>query len=153
MPPFRFSFWTALLLLVFGLAAAAAGIFIERKVSLKLDRRAISATAVPMTAEVGLRKAHACSSLSPPLKVTGLPTAASKVTVEVTDLNFLFEHGGDTIPAPADGNIPEGALGAYFGPCPDEGEHSYRFRVNALDDAGKIIGIAEVVRPCCAGLP
>src|SRR5262249_29313172 len=110
-------------------------------------------TAQPMLATIALAKSHMCSDVSPEITVRQLPASATRLSVRVTDLNFVFEHGGGTVAVPSNGVIEEGALTEYFGPCPDEGDHTYRFRVNALDAQDKIVGIAETALPCCSQLP
>jgi hypothetical protein len=140
------------MILMFGLLCAAVGAGAYRVLSKRLERSAISPTAQPMAATINLAKQHVCAALSPPISLRQVPATAARISVQVTDLNFLFEHGGGVVEVPSTGVIPEGALSQYFGPCPDSGEHVYRFRVNALDDHNKIVGIAETSLPCCSGL-
>ena len=141
-----------LMILFFGFLCAAVGAGAYRFLSKRLERSAISPDAQPMVATIDLAKKHVCAAVSPPISIRQVPATAATISVQVTDLNFVFSHGGGVVPVPKSGVIPEGALSQYFGPCPDSGEHIYRFRVNALDGHNKIVGIAETSLPCCSGL-
>ena len=57
----------------------------------------------------------------------------------MTDLNMpSFHHGGSTIPF--SGNLVRQGAITYTGPCPPGGEHhTYRWTVQALDGAGKVL--------------
>jgi hypothetical protein len=143
----------AAFILLFGLLCAAVGAKGYQWAMKRSERHAILPTAQPMNVSVSLNKKHACSGDSPEIAVRQIPASANRIEVKLTDLNFLFEHGGGTVAVPSNGIIAEGALTEYFGPCPDEGEHTYRYRVNALNDEGKIVGIAEIALPCCSHLP
>jgi phosphatidylethanolamine-binding protein (PEBP) family uncharacterized protein len=67
----------------------------------------------------------------------------------MTDLNVpTFHHGGSTIGYDRDA-VSRGAI-RYTGPCPPRGEqHNYRWVVQAIDAAGKVIdtGSAEATFP------
>jgi len=144
--------WTSVklaLLLAFGAACAAVGGGIVYLLSNK-EHFALSHEAVPMAAQISLEKQNLCESLSPSIRVQNIPPGAKHMSVRITDLNYLFDHGGGIVAVPPSGEISEGALPSYIGLCPGPEDHTYRFRVDALDDANKIIGIAEVARPCCS---
>ena len=67
----------------------------------------------------------------------------------MTDLNVpTFHHGGSTIAYNGDA-VSRGSI-HYIGPCPPHGEHhNYRWVVQALDAAGKVLdqGSAEAMFP------
>lgn len=144
---------TIALIVLFGILGAVVGAWGIGKVNKRIERNSILPTAQPMAATVELNKKHVCSGLSPAIAVQKVPETATRLSVLLTDLNFVFDHGGGTIAVPSNGVIAEGALTEYFGPCPDEGDHTYRFRVNALDEHDKIVGIAETTLPCCSQFP
>ena len=140
-------------IILFGILCAVIGAEGFRLVSARIERKSIVPTAQPMNASITLARKHACSGVSPEIVVRKIPATATQIEVKLTDLNLLFEHGGGIVSVPSNGVIPEGALTQYFGPCPDEGEHTYRFRVNAFNEQSKIIGITELTLPCCSQLP
>ena len=150
---FRHPIAKAAFILLFGLLCAAVGAKGYQWAIKRAERNAILPTAQPMNVSLALSKKHACSGDSPEIVVRQIPANASHLEVKLTDLNFVFEHGGGTVPVPGNGAIAENALTEYFGPCPDEGDHTYRYRVNALDAQNKIVGIAETSFPCCSQLP
>jgi phosphatidylethanolamine-binding protein (PEBP) family uncharacterized protein len=91
----------------------------------------------------------ACASISPAFELGGVPAGTKRLSFRMTDLNMpTFHHGGSTIAY--DGNaVSRGAIG-YTGPCPPRGErHNYRWTVQALDAAGKVLdtGSAEAMFP------
>ena len=106
--------------------------------------------AMPMGAQVSLRKQNLCSRVSPSIRVQNIPAGAAHLSVRIIDLNYLFDHGGGIVAPPPSGEINEGALPTYIGLCPGDQDHTYRFRIDALDKANKIIGIAEEAMACCS---
>jgi phosphatidylethanolamine-binding protein (PEBP) family uncharacterized protein len=84
----------------------------------------------------------ACQRISPELRLSGVPTGTKKLRCEMQDLDVPgFRHGGSTISYDGD-NVKKGAI-HYIGPCPPHGErHRYRWTIQALDGAGKVIGTA-----------
>ncbi|WP_072396843.1 YbhB/YbcL family Raf kinase inhibitor-like protein [Hyphomicrobium sp. CS1GBMeth3] len=138
----------AFLVLAFGALCALGGAGLAYLYANK-QRYALAPSVTSMRAEIGLEKAHTCSSLSPPIRVQGVPPDTARIAVEVTDLNLAYSHGGGVVVPPPGGVISEGSLSEYMGPCPGVEEHAYRFRLNALSATNKIIGIAEVVKECC----
>jgi len=91
----------------------------------------------------------ACASISPAFDLQGVPAGTKRLSFLMTDLNVpAFRHGGSTIGY--DGNaVRRGAI-RYTGPCPPRGEHhNYRWVVQALDAAGKVLdtGSAEATFP------
>jgi len=81
----------------------------------------------------------ACASVSPAFALAGVPAGTKSLSFMMTDLNMpTFHHGGSTIVY--NGNlVSQGAIG-YTGPCPPRGEHhNYRWTVQALDAAGKVL--------------
>lgn len=86
--------------------------------------------------------AHRCKNVSPALTVTGIPEGTKSLAVQMNDLDFQNkDHGGGTIPHGGgdSASIPEGALAAYLGPCPNNFAsfgHSYQITVKALGADG-----------------
>jgi len=81
----------------------------------------------------------ACASTSPPFQLGNVPAGTKFLSFMMTDLNApSFHHGGSTIPY--SGNyVRQGAI-AYTGPCPPGGQrHNYRWSLQALDAAGKVL--------------
>jgi phosphatidylethanolamine-binding protein (PEBP) family uncharacterized protein len=90
-----------------------------------------------------------CASISPAFQLGGVPAGTKRLSFTMTDLNMpTFHHGGSTIVY--DGNaVSRGAI-SYTGPCPPRGErHNYRWTVQALNAAGKVLetGSAEAKFP------
>jgi phosphatidylethanolamine-binding protein (PEBP) family uncharacterized protein len=139
-----------LLLLIFGILCAAAGAAGYRFMSKRAERKSILPDAQPMAASIDFARKHSCTGVSPPISIRQVPATAARISVQITDLNYMFDHGGGTVAIPSTGVIPEGALSNYMGPCPGARDHTYRFRVNALDERGLIVGIAEQSLPCCS---
>jgi len=91
----------------------------------------------------------ACASISPAFDLRGVPTSTKHLSFIMTDLNVpTFHHGGSTIAYDGDA-VSRGRI-RYIGPCPPRGEHhNYRWVVEALDAAGKVLdrGSAEAAFP------
>jgi hypothetical protein len=91
----------------------------------------------------------ACSSMSPAFELGGVPVGTKRLSFMMTDLKVpTFHHGGSIIAYDGDA-VRRGAI-RYIGPCPPRGEHhNYRWTVQALDAAGKVLdrGSAEAVFP------
>ena len=91
----------------------------------------------------------ACASISPAFELGGVPAGTKRLSFMMTDLNVpTFHHGGSTIAYGGDA-VSRGAI-RYTGPCPPRGErHNYRWTVEALDAAGKVLdkGSATAVFP------
>lgn len=139
------------LLVVYGATCAfigAASVYLLNS----RERYALSGSAAPMTVETTLEKKHSCSTLSPAMKMGGIPADAVRLHVEIIDLNYLYNHGGGIVLPTKSGLITEGALSHYYGPCPGGENHTYRIRVNALNKVNKVIGIAEMTMACCTGM-
>ena len=115
---------------------------------------AIAATLIPTFANalsvrfswVGI---PACASISPAFELHGVPSYTKRLSFIMTDQNVpTFYHGGSTIDYHSDA-VSRGAI-RYTGPCPPRGErHNYRWVVQALDAAGKVLdrGSAEATFP------
>ena len=80
-----------------------------------------------------------CKSVSPAFELGGVPAGTKSLSFMMTDLNMpSFHHGGSTIPF--SGNLVRQGAITYTGPCPPKGErHNYRWTVQALDAAGKVL--------------
>ncbi len=91
----------------------------------------------------------ACASISPAFDLSGVPVGTKRLSFTMTDLNVpTFHHGGSTIAYDGDA-VNRGRI-RYIGPCPPRGErHNYRWVVQALDAAGKVLdkGSAEAIFP------
>ena len=91
----------------------------------------------------------ACASISPAFDLGGVPAGTKRLRFTMTDLNVpTFHHGGSTIAYDGDA-VSRGRI-RYIGPCPPRGEHhNYRWVVQALDAAGKVLdqGSAEAMFP------
>jgi len=109
---------------------------------------ALFATA-PALAQSGLtvdwewKVSHKCSSTSPALVVSGIPSEAKSLQVTMVDLDFRsFDHGGGSAAHSGEPSvtIPEGALKNYRGPCPPNFSnfgHDYEFTVKAIAADGQ----------------
>jgi phosphatidylethanolamine-binding protein (PEBP) family uncharacterized protein len=84
----------------------------------------------------------ACKTISPPFELAGVPAGTKSLSFMMTDLNMpTFHHGGSTILY--SGNLVRQGAITYTGPCPPRGErHNYRWTVQALDGAGKVLAKA-----------
>ncbi len=85
----------------------------------------------------------ACARISPAFTLSGVPAGTKRLRFEMHDLNVpTFHHGGSTIAYEGDA-VKQSAI-RYIGPCPPGGEHHrYRWTVEALDGAGKVVGTAS----------
>ena len=85
----------------------------------------------------------ACERISPELHLSDVPPGTKKLHCEMKDLDVPgFRHGGSTVAYAGGGTVARGAI-HYVGPCPPHGErHRYRWTIQALDAAGKVIGTA-----------
>ncbi len=82
----------------------------------------------------------ACQPTSPAFELHQVPVGTKRLRFVMHDLQVpAFQHGGSTITY--NGNaVPRGAI-KYIGPCPPKGErHRYRWTIEALDRAGKVLG-------------
>jgi len=82
----------------------------------------------------------ACEKISPAFELAGVPGGTKRLRFEMHDLDVpSFHHGGSTITYAGDA-VKRGAI-RYIGPCPPGGErHRYRWTIEALDGAGKVLG-------------
>jgi phosphatidylethanolamine-binding protein (PEBP) family uncharacterized protein len=85
----------------------------------------------------------ACERISPEFHLSAVPAGTKRLRFELHDLNVPgFHHGGSTVAYEGD-TVKKGAI-HYIGPCPPHGErHRYRWTVQALNGAGKVIGTAS----------
>ena len=85
----------------------------------------------------------ACARISPEFHLSAVPAGSKRLRFEMRDLNVPgFHHGGSTVPYEG-GAVRKGAI-HYVGPCPPHGErHRYRWTVQALGAAGKVLGTAS----------
>jgi len=82
----------------------------------------------------------ACEKVSPAFELAGVPAGTKHLRFEMRDLDVpSFRHGGSTVAYQGDA-VKQGAI-RYIGPCPPRGErHRYRWTIEALDTAGKVVG-------------
>jgi phosphatidylethanolamine-binding protein (PEBP) family uncharacterized protein len=85
-----------------------------------------------------------CSDRSPAIQLMNVPAGTKALDVQMIDLDVPnFKHGGGKVAFGGEAEIAAGAV-RYTGPCPPSGQrHTYRFRVTALDDAGKALASAD----------
>jgi len=85
----------------------------------------------------------ACQKISPAFELSGVPSGTERLRFEMKDLNVPGFHHGGSIVAYAGDAVKQGAI-RYIGPCPPGGErHRYRWTIEALDAAGKVLGTAS----------
>ena len=84
----------------------------------------------------------ACEAISPAFELAGVPAGTKRLRFNMTDLDVpTFHHGGSTIAYDGDA-VKRGAI-RYIGPCPPGSQrHRYRWTIQALDGAGKVLGTA-----------
>jgi len=88
----------------------------------------------------------ACQRISPAFTLSDVPSGTKRLRFNMTDLDVPgFHHGGSVIAYEGDA-VKQGAI-SYIGPCPPRGEHHrYRWTVEALDAAGKVLGTATATQ-------
>lgn len=78
---------------------------------------------------------------SPEFKISGAPKEASKLNLQMSDLDYpSYDHAGGVVPFAA--LVKCGALSSspYRGPSPPAGQvHTYRWTIEALDASGKVL--------------
>lgn len=84
----------------------------------------------------------ACEEISPAFALAGVPAGTKRLSFTMADLDVpTFHHGGSAIAYEGDA-VKQGAI-RYTGPCPPGGQHHrYRWTVQALDAAGKVLATA-----------
>jgi hypothetical protein len=81
---------------------------------------------------------------SPPFTLSGVPPGTKQLRFTMIDLDApTFSHGGGTVPYQGQQSVPRGAF-SYRGPCPPQGQHRYRWTVEARDAADHVLAIAAV---------
>ncbi len=105
------------------------------------------ANPAPLQVSFAWSAADGCTPRSPQINVAGLPHAATRLAVAMTDLNVPnFPHGGGEVAAAAGGVIAPGALRSYTGPCPPGRSHQYRIDVEAVDAQNRVIALGSATR-------
>ena len=114
-----------------------------------VDQNTLIVTSTTFTDNGAIPAKYSCEGqeISPPIKITGVPTGAKSLALIVHDPDAPVQ-GGFTHwivwNINIDGNIPENFKGAqqglngaqktgYKGMCPPSGTHHYHFKVYALD--------------------
>jgi phosphatidylethanolamine-binding protein (PEBP) family uncharacterized protein len=91
-----------------------------------------------------------CSSVSPEIRVSGIPPATKNLEVSLIDRNMPeANYGGGIVKHQGANVIPAGALQRFHGPCPQSEQREYTIRVQAIDDTGLIIGEGKKTVACC----
>lgn len=85
---------------------------------------------------------HVCSlGVSPPIRLDGAPATAERYRVRFTNTSVLIAPAPEFEVAAAGGEIAQGALEGYRGPCPGEqAGFTFRVEVLALDRGGRAVG-------------
>jgi phosphatidylethanolamine-binding protein (PEBP) family uncharacterized protein len=110
----------------------------------------VAPNAATLQIDFAWTSANKCSNVSPEIKVSGVPSTTRQLQVRMLDLDRpYFNHGGGKVIYKGSDTIPKGALKGFTGPCPPVGQHRYSIKVNAVDEAGMIVGSGEKTLPCC----
>src|SRR4030042_7211998 len=110
----------------------------------------VAPNAANLQVELKWTAANKCSSVSPEIRVTGIPSTTKQLKISMIDLDKPdFNHGGGTVKYDGSNVIPAGGLKSYTGPCPPSGQHSYSIKVDAIDVSGVIVGSGKQAKPCC----
>jgi phosphatidylethanolamine-binding protein (PEBP) family uncharacterized protein len=81
-----------------------------------------------------------CTNVSPRIVVRDVPAGTKRFRVELVDVDSAFgRHGVSEVDAAPGGVIPAGALKSYRGPCPSQQSIVYEMRVQAVDEAGRVL--------------
>jgi phosphatidylethanolamine-binding protein (PEBP) family uncharacterized protein len=104
------------------------------------------ARASAFTARFSWAGIAACEKISPAFALSAVPAGTKRLRFNMTDLDVpTFHHGGSTIAYAGDA-VKQGAI-SYIGPCPPGGQrHRYRWTIDAVDAAGKVLGTATVTQ-------
>lgn len=102
--------------------------------------------------EFSFKRENMCFGPSPQIILSNLPTGVKDIKASLRDLDHPgADHGGGTLKNFNSLIIPAGALESYQGPCPSMSEHRrfhYVFKVEALDEHGKVIAVGQAMREC-----
>ena len=79
---------------------------------------------------------------NPEIRVSGIPEATKTLVVSLYDHGLM--HGKQKFIHNGSGLIKKGALDEIEGPCPAIDSGRYRFKVEAVDSNGVIIGIGSL---------
>jgi phosphatidylethanolamine-binding protein (PEBP) family uncharacterized protein len=83
---------------------------------------------------------------SPPFSLSGVPGGTKVLRFSMKDLDAPnYPHGGGSVAYNGQSQVDRGAF-SYQGPCPPQGQHSYRWTVEAQDGTGKTLAVATVTR-------
>jgi len=98
------------------------------------------AAAQAFTASFSWDKIRGCGRVSPAFRLAGVPQATVTLRFSMVDLDMpSYHHGGSSVRYRGGDTVARGAI-RYIGPCPPPGDqHNYRWTVEALDAAGKVI--------------
>jgi phosphatidylethanolamine-binding protein (PEBP) family uncharacterized protein len=120
----------------------ATSSFLWFAAALGLAMAAAPSRADAFTARFSWAGIAACERVSPAFELAGVPAGTKKLRFEMRDLDVPgFHHGGSTVTYQGDA-VKQGAI-RYIGPCPPRGErHRYRWTIEAVNAAGKVVGTA-----------
>jgi len=110
-------------------------------ISLLLSTSVLAQTV--LTVDWEWKRSDQCSSASPRIEVTGIPSEAKFLSIALVDHDARhYNHGGGQIAHDGGSKvtIQEGALKNYKGPCPPNFSsfgHDYEFSVRALGADGQ----------------
>lgn len=109
-----------------------------------LSLGAMPGPASAFTASFSWAGIPACAKISPAFALSGVPSGTKRLRFSMTDLDVpTFHHGGSTVGYDGD-TVKQGAI-SYIGPCPPGGQHHrYRWTIEAVDAAGKVLGATTV---------
>jgi len=119
-----------------------ASSFLGFAAALAIAMAATAGRAETFTAKYSWSGIPACEKISPAFTLAGVPAGTERLRFAMHDLDVpTFQHGGSAI-AYGGETVAQGAI-RYIGPCPPRGEHHrYRWVIEALDGAGKVLGAA-----------
>jgi phosphatidylethanolamine-binding protein (PEBP) family uncharacterized protein len=113
---------------------------------------ALSLVATESRASAFTASLHWCSktphsTVSPAFTLSGAPKGTVSLSLEMTDHQSSYHHGGGTVRYEGE-HIDCGAIASgWVGPFPPDGEvHVYEFTIKALDAGGKVLGVAHATR-------
>lgn len=127
--------------------------------SLKPNQGTLRITSTAFTDNASMPKTYTCEGkdVNPPLSISGVPQEAESLVLIMDDPDGtvgVWDHWVMFNIAPSlteirEGEEPQGVPGKgtardafYRGPCPQDGEHRYRFKLYALDT---VLGLPEGV--------
>jgi phosphatidylethanolamine-binding protein (PEBP) family uncharacterized protein len=89
-----------------------------------------------------------CQAQSPAFTLHDVPPGTKQLRFIMHDEQVpSFRHGGSTVAYSGSDAVPKGMI-HYTGPCPPKGErHRYRWDIQAMNGAGKVLGRTTASAP------